>query len=301
MIRAISIIRANVFQSLSPHAMPLRHALVLVLLLSATSCDVSENQEVEIGAQNSAQINAQLPLVTDPEINGYVTALGKRIASHTSRANLDWRFFVVNSRDVNAFALPGGFVYVNRGLIERAQKMDQLAGALGHEIGHVVRRHSVEQMKKANGANIGVSLLCTLTSICDSRTSRVVINAAGAAWFARFSRLDEAQADSEAVANVIRAGISPDGIPQLFEILVAERKRTPDRVETFFASHPLEEDRIAHTRHEIQLLDRSQLVGLTEDERAFHVFKQELDAVTPPPAVGPGRPLPQNELRRPRQ
>ena len=270
----------------------------LLLAISVTACDVSEDQEVQIGAQNSAQINAQLPLISDPEITGYVSALGQRIASHTSRSNLDWRFFVVNSREVNAFALPGGFVYVNRGLIDRTERMDQLAGAIGHEIGHVVRRHSVEQMKKASGANIGVTLLCNLTSACDSRASQVVINAAGAAWFARFSRQDEAQADSEAVVNVVRAGINPEGIPQLFEILVAERKRAPDRLDTFFASHPLEEDRISHTQQEIRRLDASRMAGLTEDDGAFHAFKQRLASVPAARDVQPGSPLPQNDLRR---
>ena len=154
-----------------------------IALLLVMACSVSDEQEVAIGQQDAQQINAQLPLVQDERITSYVNDLGNAIAKKTRRANLDWRFYVVNTPDVNAFALPGGFIYVNRGLIERTQRLDQLAGALGHEIGHVVRRHAVEQMKKTTGANIGVTLLCTLTNVCESQTSRVVINVAGSALF----------------------------------------------------------------------------------------------------------------------
>ena len=111
---------------------------------------------------------------------------------------ISWRFFVVNSPEVNAFALPGGFVYVNRGLIERTSNMDELAGVLGHEIGHVVRRHSIKQMEKEQGANVGITLACVLTNICNSQAAGALINVGGTAVFARFSRQDEAEADQEA-------------------------------------------------------------------------------------------------------
>src|ERR1041384_6391066 len=124
----------------------MRIILVVALCCFAAACAVSDDQEVALGQQTVRQINAQMPLVTDARINDYVTQLGMAIAKKTSRANLDWKFYVVNTPDVNAFAVPGGFIYVNRGLIERTEKLDQLAGTLGHEIGHVVRRHSVEQM-----------------------------------------------------------------------------------------------------------------------------------------------------------
>ena len=105
-----------------------------------------------------------------------------------------------------AFAVPGGWIYVNRGLIERAENMSQLAGVLSHEIGHVTRRHSVQQMQQAQGANGGVLLLCTLTKICDSGTGQTAVNVAGTALFAKFSRSDEAEADQEAVMTTIEDG-----------------------------------------------------------------------------------------------
>jgi predicted Zn-dependent protease len=257
--------------------------LVPVLCAALVACSVSDEEEVSLGRDYAQQINAKLPLVTDPRVAGYVSALGRQIASKTNRADLDWQFFVVDSRDVNAFALPGGFIYVNRGLIERAQRLDHLAGVLGHEIGHVVERHSVEQMKKATGANIGVTLLCTLTSVCESGVSQVVINVAGSALMAKYSRGDEVEADSQAVVNVINAGISPLGIPEFFRVLLSERQRNPNLLDNFFASHPLEERRVGHTKELIEAYDERTIATLTSDDPGYRAFKAIVAALPPPP------------------
>ena len=120
----------------------------VAITCSLVACGISQQQEVQMGQEYATQINAQLPIVQDPELNRYINVLGDSIARLTSRADLDWHFFIVDSKEVNAFAVPGGFVYVNRGLIERTDQMDEVAGVLGHEIGHVVRRHTVKRWKK---------------------------------------------------------------------------------------------------------------------------------------------------------
>jgi predicted Zn-dependent protease len=260
-------------------------ALGAALALAASACGVSEDQEVALGRHNAEEINAHLPLVRDAAVTAYVDSLGMAIARTTPRAELQWRFFVVNSPQVNAFALPGGFVYVNRGLIERAERLDELAGALGHEIGHVVRRHSVRQLEKQRGANVAVALGCTLTRLCEGDVARTAIQVGGAALFARYSREDEAEADSEAVVNVVRAGIDPRGIPSLFERLLEERRTSPMRIEAFFASHPMEEDRIRATRREIAALDPARLDGLRRDDEAYQRFKARLASLPPAPEV----------------
>src|SRR6476469_1055556 len=218
-------------------------------------CAVSQDQEVQLGRQNAAEINAQLPIVTDPAVAGYIQDLGQSIASKTSRSDLEWHFYVVNTKQVNAFALPGGFVYVNRGLIESADKLDELTGTLGHEIGHVIQRHSVKQMQSAQKANVGVAVLCTLTNICHSGLGQAAVQVGGTALFARHSRLDELQADSEGVVNVTRAGYDPQGIPDLFSVLLKERQYQPTKVEGWFASHPLEEARIAKAKQQIAAVE----------------------------------------------
>ena len=110
----------------------MRRALMgAVLAVSAVGCGVSTQQEVQLGQDYASQINAQLPIVQDPEINRYISVLGDSIAKLSDDRSLDWHFYVVNSKEVNAFAVPGGFIYVNRGLIERADNLSMLAGVLG--------------------------------------------------------------------------------------------------------------------------------------------------------------------------
>src|SRR2546423_7422668 len=256
----------------------------VALAITMTACGVSTQQEVEMGQSYVQQINQQLPIIQDPELNRYVNVLGDSIARLTSRSDLpEWRFYIVDSKEVNAFAVPGGFVYVNRGLIERTQKMDQLAGVLGHEIGHVVRRHSIKQMQQQQGANIGVTLACVLTSICNNQAGQAAIQVGGTALFAKFSRQDEAEADEEGVRNTVRAGISPNGMPEMFQILIDERQANPSSVESWFATHPLEEDRIAATRALIATYDPAIIRSLAVDSRNFQSFKARLRSLPPSP------------------
>jgi len=263
-------------------------ATLAVALLVTAACSPSQDEEVAIGRQNAEQVNSKLPIVHDAAAADYVQQLGMSMAAKTSRSDLDWKFFIVDSKDVNAFALPGGFIYVNRGLIDHAQELDELAGAIGHEIGHVVLRHSVQQMAKGTKANVAVSLGCTLTRICNSDLARAAIQIGGAALFARYSRADEAQADSVAVENVMRVGIDPHGIPMLFEKLLEERKTSPMRIEAFFASHPMEEERIRATASEINAIDPAELRGLRRDDTGYQAFKERLKvlprAADPDPA-----------------
>src|ERR1700736_5375556 len=163
-----------------------RFVIGIAVTCSLVACGVSQQQEVQMGVEYAQQINAQLPIVGDPELNRYINVLGDSIARLTSRKDLEWHFFIVDSKEVNAFAVPGGFVYVNRGLIERSDQMDELAGVLGHEIGHVLRRHTVKQMEKQQGANIGVTLACVLTGVCNNQAAGAAINVLGGAVFARF-------------------------------------------------------------------------------------------------------------------
>lgn len=272
----------------------MRCAKILLLCTILGGCSVSQDQEVQIGQQNADQINQQLALVQDPAINDYITALGKRMADRTSRSNLDWHFYVVNAAEANSFALPGGFIYVNRGLIDLTSNESQLAGAIGHELGHVIERHGVKQMREQQNANIGVTALCALTNVCNSTLARAAIQVGGAAELARNSRHDEAQADSEAVVNTTRAGIDPHGVPDLFAALLRERQDRPTIVDGWFADHPFEESRIRHADALIQSLDPSQLQGLAVDSPDYHAMKARL-AQLPAPPPARARPVQQDQ------
>ncbi len=260
--------------------------MVLLSAAPATACAVSQQEEVQLGANTAAQVSAELPLIKDGAVVSYINNLGNQLARVTDTRGLTWHFTVVDSKEVNAFALPGGWIYVNRGLIERATDMSELAGVIGHEIGHVTKRHSVTQMQQAQGANVGVSLLCTLTKVCDTGAGQTAVGISGTALFAKFSRNDEAEADAEGVATTVKAGISPRGIPAMFGILLRERQSNPGAVDAFFASHPLEEDRITATEAQIGTFPATQLQRLTVDTKAFQNFRARLRSLPPSPGRG---------------
>jgi beta-barrel assembly-enhancing protease len=259
--------------------------LLFQYALLVTSCaTVSQQQEVAIGQANAEQIDRQLPIIRDPAIMQYINTLGNSMAKLTPRADLDWHFAVVNASAVNAFALPGGYIYVNRGLIDHTERMDELAGVLGHEIGHVVLRHSVKQMQQMQGANIGVVLGCVITNICDDPTLQTAVNAGAVLTFAKFSRDDERQADDQGVINTVRAGISPEGLPAFFQKLLAlGGPGASSGIAVWFQDHPGTQDRIDAVQQQISRLPQGQLANLRTDESAFHEFKSRLSAIPPPP------------------
>ena len=261
-----------------------RVAVAVALAVAVASCAISQQQEVQMGTDYATQIDTQLPMIRDAQVVNYVTALGRALAAVTDTRGLTWHFAVVDSKEVNAFAVPGGWVYVNRGLIARAQTMDQLAGVLGHEIGHVTLRHTVQQMQQSQGVDGGLTVLCTLTKVCDSGAGQAAINLGGTALFAKFSRTDEAEADQEGVKTTVKDGISPHGIPQMFRILLDERQSNPTAVDAFFATHPLEESRITATNNQIAGYTAAQLKGLRVDEAAFQTMKRRLNSLPPSPA-----------------
>ena len=258
-------------------------ALFVVIVATATSCTIGDDQEKAMGQDAAAQVEREVPMVTDATVNDYVTKLGTALATKSDDGARDWKFRIVDAELVNAFALPGGFVYVNRGLIERAGSSSELAGVLGHEIGHVLLHHSAQQIEKAEKTNLGVSVVCGLTNICSSNAARVAINVGGAALFARFSRRDELQADSAAVGIVRRAGYDPQGIATMFVKLLETRQERPDIVEGWFASHPLEEDRIAAVQRVIRSTAQPEAGSLVRDDPAFHEFQARVLALPPSP------------------
>lgn len=258
--------------------------LLSFLVVSLAGCAVSTQQEIELGTDYSRQINAQLPLINDPEVVRYVNVLGDSIARVADTRNLDWRFYIVDSPDVNAFALPGGFVYVNRGLIERTTHMNQLAGVLGHEIGHVIKRHSVKQMQAGQRLNFGALLACVLTPVC-TNGGDVAVGLAGQGIMASFSRGDEAESDQEGVTYVMRAGIDPRGIPEMFRILIKERNERPSGgIDSWFRTHPMEEDRVRATEATIARFSTASLNRLARDTPRYQEFKARLSRLPHTPA-----------------
>jgi predicted Zn-dependent protease len=247
------------------------------LVVGATSCMASTQQEVDMGTQYAQQIDQQLPMVRDPEIVRYINLLGDSIARVSDDRSLNWSFKVVDQPDVNAFAVPGGYIYIYRGLIEKTANMSELAGVMGHEIAHVTKRHSMKQMAQGERANLGVTAICIFApSVCNSGAGSAAIQVAGGAAFAKFSRDDETEADRAGVTYVTRAGIDPRGMPSMFRTLLSLRSSSPSAVEGWFSSHPVEETRVRVTEQEIAKINPTVLKSLSKDSQAFRSFKSRL-------------------------
>jgi len=255
------------------------------LLALSAACSLSDRDEQEIGAYEAAEMESELPLIQDSVLSQYITAVGRSLTSRTERAALDWRFTVVNTPEMNAFALPGGYLYVTRGLIEHAQRYDELAGVMGHEIAHVLRRHSVRQLEQAGKRDVALVLLCTLTRACSSVGGSVAIRIGSDAAAAQYSQRDEADADSVGLLVTLRAGVDPEGLPTFLQQMLEERTEQPTPIDAFFATHPTDERRIAALRRQIRAIDPAARKGLVRDTPEFHAIADRLRAMPPPPEL----------------
>ena len=245
---------------------------------------VTTQQEVQLGADYSRQINRQLPLLNDAATLQYVNDLGRRIARNADPRGIPYNFYVVNSDVVNAFAIPGGHIYINRGLIERADNLSELAGVMAHEIGHVVERHGIEQMQKAQNANTALAVVYgVLLGRNPSGIEQAGIQVGGSAIFASYGREAEREADRVAIGYLMRSGISPNGLPSFFEELMAEQRRNPSRVEQWFSTHPLTSERVQNTRSMIAATPGANASNLTTDTREYQNFRARVRSLTPVP------------------
>jgi len=217
----------------------------------------SVDQDKEIGQKSAAEAERQLPILHDRTVEAFVNAVGKRLAAAAPGADYPYQFKVVNASDINAFALPGGYLYLNRGLIEAAKTEGQLAGVMAHEIAHVALRHGTNQVSKAYLGQMGLGVMAGLIGKDSSSTGKT-INAVGGfglnALFLKFSRTDEVQADVVGAQMMARAGYDPQEMVDFFEVLRSTQARDPGKVEQFFSSHPAPKDRATRIRNEMQLL-----------------------------------------------
>jgi Zn-dependent protease with chaperone function len=217
----------------------------------------SVDQDKEIGQKSAAEAERQLPILHDRSVEAFVNAVGKRLAAAAPGAKYPYQFKVVNASDINAFALPGGYLYFNRGLIEAARTEGQLAGVMAHEIAHVALRHGTNQASKAYLSQMGLGVLGGLIGKDNNSTGRT-INAVGGfglnALFLKFSRTDEEQADIVGAQTMARAGYNPQDMVDFFELLRSTQARDPGKVEQFFSSHPAPKNRAARIRNEMKLL-----------------------------------------------
>ena len=213
----------------------------------------------------------------DPQVSVYITRIGKRLAAAAPGAKYPYSFTVANYRDINAFSLPGGPVWINRGVLHAAANEGQVAGVLAHEIAHIAQRHAADQMTKAILAKWSLGVLgAMLGNAGGAGTAQVAGALVTDGVFLKFSRDDEREADQMGLEIMKRAGWDPRGMIGLFEVLRREAKRDPGAVDVFFSTHPSAEDRIAQLR---AATARSR--GGVRDTAEFRAIKRRILQLAP--------------------
>ena len=215
----------------------------------------SPQQDVEIGQQSAVEAERQMPILNDAAVNNYINRIGQKLAANAGGPNFQYRFRVVNASDINAFALPGGYIYINRGIIENARNEGEIAGVVAHEIAHSALRHGTHQASKAYAAQAGLQILGGLLGGRIGNNTAQILNTVGGvglnALFLKFSRELETQADVRGAQILAASGYSPADMISFFDQLarVDKSKKT-----TWLSHHPAPPDRQARIRREAQLL-----------------------------------------------
>jgi len=271
-------------------------AEMLVFILSASAAAITKDQlrvklgfnlfspqqDIQVGRENAADVDKKLPLVNDPEVVRYLNNLGRRLASFAPYNNdYPWTFKMLNSKDINAFALPGGYSYVTRGAFEAAEDEAQLAGVMAHEISHVALRHGTSQASKMMMAQMPLAILGGMLGQSSSLTAQLAELGLGFgvnSLMLKNSRTAESQADEVGTYILHQAGYDPHALEQFFQII---EKKYPQRTLQFFSDHPNPENRVKDLDAFIATLGPSP--GRTTNSRDFEAVKKRLLGMAPPP------------------
>jgi predicted Zn-dependent protease len=205
---------------------------------------MSEAQEVELGKNMDGEVRREMGVYEDAELQRYVEGVGMRLARASQRPNLPWHFAVVDEPAINAFALPGGYIYVTRGILPFLDNEAELAGVLGHEIGHVTARHSAQQYTKATSAGLGVQLLSIF--VPEARPFQNLTETALGVLFLKYGRDDELQADRLGVDYTAKTGWNPSGVGGMLRTLSRLDDADGSRrgVPNWLSTHPAPADRV---------------------------------------------------------
>ncbi len=240
----------------------------------------SEQEEIRLGEELHKQLQKEQRLVRDPELVGYVQRLGERLARVSKRPELDYHFSIIEDPTVNAFALPGGYLYVHTGLLATVESESELASVLGHEIGHVVARHGLKNFKRAQKyqfivglVNLGIGAIGGEGA--SARVGQTISQLLAAGVFTKHSRDAEREADFLGLHTMYAAGYDPRGMISMFEKLERLSRQNPDLLGFVFRTHPPASERIRNTQAEIT--DHLALdPRLVRDTPAFSLMKRRL-------------------------
>jgi predicted Zn-dependent protease len=231
---------------------------------------IGETEERDIGAKMAAQIRAEKKVYSDRVVMDYVNRTGQNIARLSDRPGIPYHFTIIEDKTVNAFALPGGYVYVNTGLLKQLDTQSQLAGVLAHEVSHIVARHSVKQLQEG----LGFQILSTLVFGGSSSATQAAVSVGLALVMQGYSRDAEAEADSYGTIYMARAGLNPEGMAQVMDKLSTLNGGGDGFWENLASDHPPAARRAAAVRAEIK--SKGLDAGLPSDPEPYRKVKSRL-------------------------
>jgi predicted Zn-dependent protease len=215
---------------------------------------MSEQQEIALGRSSDADVRKQYKVYANPALQSYVDRVGQKVAEHSHRPNIHYHFTVLDTPEINAFALPGGYVYITRGILAYLNSEAELAAVLGHEVGHVTARHGVRQQSAAQAANIGISIVSIFVPQLNTQTGHDVSNLLGGALLSGYGREHELEADHLGAQYLARSGYDPQAMirvigvlknQEAFDAVIAKQEgREPSHYHGTFASHPDNDTRL---------------------------------------------------------
>lgn len=256
-------------------SLPCRALLTLGATLTLTACAMDAAEERKLGAEAAAEIERRVQVVRDPEGERALATIGNALVAAGGAVPHPYQFRIVRDSSVNAFALPGGFVYVQTGLLRNARDVSELAGVLGHEVAHARLSHGADQARKQQGLSAAITVVCLFTGLCDGGLSQVAINVGANVLTAKFSRTDELEADSAGIVYTTRAGVDPRGMIRFFARLREQSGNAPAYME-WISTHPMEGTRIEAAERLIG--PGAPTASPTELEAAFNVLRARYGA-----------------------
>ncbi len=243
----------------------------------------SLEREIALGRQMAQEVQREARINTDPIISEYVNRVGQNLARN-SDAKVPFTFQVIEADDLNAFVLPGGYVFVNTGLILMAEEEDEFAGAVAHEIAHVAARHMTRQATRSQIASLAGIPLSVLLGGWAGLIARQGAGLAIPMTFLSFSRKDESEADYLGLQYMYAAGYDPNGAISIFEKLEALSRRQPGRLSRLFSTHPMDAARIRNAQKEIEeiLPPRESYVVSTSEYQAMRTRLLKMESARKP-------------------
>jgi len=250
---------------------------------------ISPAQEVELGAEFMRSVRAQATLVTDPDIEGYISQLGYRLVANSDAPGYPFTFFIVDNAAVNAFAGPGGYIGIHTGLILTAENESELAGVMAHEIAHVTQRHLLRAYESANQMSLPTAagmIAAILLGVAGGNPEAGIaamsaVQGANIQQQLNFTRANEREADRIGIQTLAHSGIDPYGMPNFFERLQQSTRLYGNNYPEFLLTHPVTTDRIAESMSRAESYGHSKEVD-TLDFRLIRARLKALESDSPP-------------------